>query len=173
METYYKAYLFCPIGWVEIASDDFNIKKISFVNNLDNQSESQKNTPPQYPSILVTCWQQMKDYLSENKQDFDLSTLSLAPEGTPFQQRVWRELLKIPFGTTISYLELARRLGDEKVIRAAAAANGKNPIGIIIPCHRVIGSDGSLTGYAGGLERKKWLLLHEKSSDIKQGELFR
>lgn len=169
---YYKTYIDCPIGWVEIMSDENYIKKISFLNVIENQSENEKMTPPQYPSVLVACWQQMNAYLSESKQDFDLSALSLAPEGTAFQQRVWHELLKIPFGTTISYLELARRLGDEKVIRAAAAANGKNPIAVIIPCHRVIGSDGSLTGYASGLQRKKWLLLHENALQTKQGELF-
>jgi methylated-DNA-[protein]-cysteine S-methyltransferase len=167
---YYKAYIDCPIGWVEMVSDENHIKKISLLNFIEHQNET--ITPPQYPSVLVACWQQMNAYLSESKQDFDLSALSLAPEGTEFQQRVWRELLKIPFGTTISYLELARRLGDEKVIRAAAAANGKNPIAIIIPCHRVIGSDGNLTGYAGGLNRKKWLLLHEKPLQAQQGELF-
>lgn len=168
MQTYYKAYLPSAIGWVEIVTDEECIKTISFLNTIENEVV----TPPQYPSILVACWQEMKAYLSETKQNFDFSTLSLAPNGTDFQQRVWRELLKIPFGSTISYLELARRLGDEKVIRAAAAANGKNPIAIIIPCHRVIGSDGSLTGYAGGLSRKKWLLLHEKSEQPKKGELF-
>ena len=169
---YYKAYLACPLGWVEIVSDENYIKKISFLDIIENQAENEKIATPQYPSVLVACWQQMKAYFSENKQDFDLSALLLAPEGTAFQQRVWRELLKIPFGTTISYLELARRLGDEKVIRAAAAANGKNPIAVIIPCHRVIGSNGSLTGYASGLQRKKCLLLHENALQTKQNELF-
>ncbi len=85
----------------------------------------------------------------------------LRPEGTPFQQRVWQALLDIPFGQTQSYAALSQRLGDPKAIRAVAAANGANPLAIFIPCHRVIGSDGSLTGYAGGLERKAWLLRHE------------
>ena len=85
----------------------------------------------------------------------------LHPSGTEFQKKVWQELLNIPFGKTCSYLELSKKLGDVKAIRAVAAANGKNPLWIVIPCHRVIGSDGSLTGYAGGLWRKKWLLEHE------------
>lgn len=85
----------------------------------------------------------------------------LRPEGTPFQQRVWHALLQIPYGHTLSYSDLSQRLGDLKAIRAVAAANGANPLAIFIPCHRVIGSDGSLTGYAGGLERKAWLLRHE------------
>ena len=96
--------------------------------------------------------------------------MNLNPKGTDFQKTVWNELQKIPFGKTISYLDLAKKLGDEKVIRAAASANGKNPITILIPCHRVIGKDGSLTGYAGGIHRKKYLLELEKG--IKSIELF-
>ena len=92
------------------------------------------------------------------------------PKGTDFQKKVWKALLKIPYGKTISYLDLSKRLGDVKAIRAVAAANGKNPLWIVIPCHRVIGSDGSLTGYAGGLHRKKWLLNHE--GPVKQQSLF-
>ncbi|NOT30461.1 MAG: methylated-DNA--[protein]-cysteine S-methyltransferase [Planctomycetes bacterium] len=87
--------------------------------------------------------------------------LSLAPEGTPFQKRVWAELARIPYGATISYGELARRLGDERAVRAVGRANGANPIPIVVPCHRVIGADGTLTGYAGGLERKQALLTLE------------
>jgi methylated-DNA-[protein]-cysteine S-methyltransferase len=87
--------------------------------------------------------------------------LPLAPEGTPFQQRVWQELRRIPYGETISYLELARRVGDPKSVRAVGRANGANPIAVVVPCHRVIGADGSLTGYAGGLEKKRALLALE------------
>ena len=92
------------------------------------------------------------------------------PQGTAFQQSVWNELLHIPFGSTRTYLEQTKQLGDVKAIRAVASANGKNPIWIVIPCHRVVGSDGSLTGYAGGIWRKKWLLEHE--SGAKQQTLF-
>jgi methylated-DNA-[protein]-cysteine S-methyltransferase len=99
-----------------------------------------------------------------------LFSLKLNPEGTPFQKQVWNELQKIPFGKTISYLELSKRLGDVKAIRAVANANGKNPLWIVVPCHRVIGTDGSLTGYAGGLHRKQWLLEHESLN--KQQSLF-
>jgi methylated-DNA-[protein]-cysteine S-methyltransferase len=94
----------------------------------------------------------------------------LNPQGTAFQLKVWRLLLEIPYGQRISYLELSKRTGDVKAIRAVASANGKNPLWIIIPCHRVVGSDGSLTGYAGGIHRKKWLLDHESPS--KQQSLF-
>jgi methylated-DNA-[protein]-cysteine S-methyltransferase len=102
--------------------------------------------------------EQLDAYFAGELEDFDLT---LAPHGTPFQMRVWDELTKIPFGETISYSELARRLGDPKLVRAVGLANGRNPISIVIPCHRVIGADGSLVGYGGGLERKKWLLEHE------------
>ena len=102
--------------------------------------------------------EQLDAYFAGDREDFDLA---LAPHGTPFQQRVWEELTRIPYGETISYSELARRLGDPKLVRAVGLANGRNPISIVIPCHRVIGADGSLVGYGGGLERKKWLLEHE------------
>ena len=110
---------------------------------------------------------QFEEFFKGERTSFDLK---LSPEGTEFQKRVWNQLRDIPFGKTITYQQMANQLGNPKVIRAAASANGKNPISIIIPCHRVIGSDGSLTGYAGGLHRKKWLLEHE--SPVKQGVLF-
>jgi len=107
------------------------------------------------PKCLPFLKRQLESYFSGNLRDFNIPT---HVEGTDFQQRVWKELLKIPYGQAISYLELARRLGDEKCIRAAARANGANPISILIPCHRVIGSDGSLVGYGGGLDMKEFLL---------------
>ena len=103
--------------------------------------------------------EQMTAYFSGELQSFDLP---LAPEGTPFQKIVWRGLLDIPFGATESYGSLAKRIGHDGAARAVGLANGHNPIGIIIPCHRVIGADGSLTGYGGGIERKQWLLEHER-----------
>ena len=119
------------------------------------------------PLELKETVNQLQEYFDGKRTDF---TFKLNLKGTDFQQKVWRELSKIPFGKTISYLDLAKKLGDPKVIRAAASANGKNPIWIVIPCHRVIGTDGSLTGYAGGLWRKKWLLEHENPSN--QQSLF-
>ena len=104
------------------------------------------------------CTEQLIEYFHGSRQKFDVP---VNQEGTEFQIRVWKELLEIPYGKTISYMDMAKRLGDPKVIRAAAAANGKNPITIIVPCHRVIGSDRSLVGYSGGMWRKKWLLQHE------------
>ena len=107
------------------------------------------------PKSLPFLKRQLESYFSGNLRDFNIPMLAA---GTDFQRRVWKELQNIPYGQTISYLELARRLGDEKCIRAAARASGANPIAILIPCHRVIGSDGSLVGYAGGLDMKEFLL---------------
>ena len=116
---------------------------------------------------LKKCVQQLDEYFTGNRKEFELT---LSPKGTEFQGKVWTELLKVPFGKTRSYLEQSKKLGDVKAIRAVASANGRNPISIIIPCHRIIGSDGSLTGYAGGIWRKKWLLEHESGN--KQQSLF-
>jgi methylated-DNA-[protein]-cysteine S-methyltransferase len=110
---------------------------------------------------------QLKEYFEGNLTHFQFK---MNPNGTDFQKKVWEELLKIPFGKTASYQEVTNKLGDPKAIRAVANANGKNPLWIVVPCHRVIGSDGSLTGYAGGLWRKKWLLEHE--NPVKQQSLF-
>lgn len=113
------------------------------------------------PSVLQEAVTQLQDYFDGKRTHFDFQ---LNPVGTEFQQKVWKGLFEIPFGKTMSYLELAKQLGDVKAIRAVASANGKNPLWIVVPCHRVIGTDGSLTGYAGGLWRKKWLLEHENPS---------
>jgi methylated-DNA-[protein]-cysteine S-methyltransferase len=106
--------------------------------------------------------EQLAQYFAGERTRFDLT---LAPAGTAFQQRVWRALREIAYGTTISYRELARRIGAPDAVRAVGAANGRNPLSLVVPCHRVVGSDGSLTGYAGGLDRKRWLLDHEAECD--------
>jgi methylated-DNA-[protein]-cysteine S-methyltransferase len=108
--------------------------------------------------LLVRAGQQLAEYLAGTRTSFDLP---LDPLGTAFQKRVWETLRAIPYGTTLSYSELARRLGDVRATRAVGAANGKNPIPIIVPCHRVVGANGALTGFGGGLDRKRWLLEHE------------
>jgi len=148
-----------PIGPLVLVGDDTGLQKAYF-GELDKSEELQ-------PEKLSKVKTQLEEYFQGLRTTFELN---LNPDGTPFQRRVWTSLLDIPFGKTKSYQEIANNLGDPKVIRAAASANGKNPIAIIIPCHRVIGSDGSLTGYAGGLHRKQWLLKHE--SPITQIELF-
>lgn len=108
--------------------------------------------------LLMEATQQLREYFEGRRQHF---TLPVAPAGTPFQQRVWRELQKIPWGTTTTYRDIAQRIGRPTAVRAVGSANGRNPVAIVIPCHRVIGSDGSLTGYAGGIATKRRLLQHE------------
>lgn len=154
------AYFTSPLGIIEIKGNDEGIASVHF---LDSEEKETKNNPKN----IQNCIKQLKEYFEGNRTIFDLK---LNPQGTEFQKKVWNQLQEIPFNKTLSYQEMANRLGDPKVIRAAASANGKNPIAIIIPCHRVIGSDGSLTGYASGLHRKKWLLDHE--NPVKQQSLF-
>ena len=139
-----------PLGIAKIEGDENGISVISIAD------EGEISTT--IPVVLQEAVLQLNDYFEGKRIDF---TFKLYPSGTEFQQKVWKGLLKIPFGKTMSYLELSKKLGDVKAIRAVASANGKNPLWIVVPCHRVIGTDGSLTGYAGGLWRKKWLLEHE------------
>lgn len=156
----HKVYIKSPLGTLEIEGDHQGLMAITF---LDREV-----TPTVViPEALQETIKQLDEYFLKKRTVFELK---LNPKGTDFQRKVWQELQTIPFGKTTSYLDMAKKLGDPKVIRAAASANGKNPISVIIPCHRVIGSDGSLTGYASGLHRKKWLLEHE--SPIRQGSLF-
>ncbi|MGB8376021.1 MAG: methylated-DNA--[protein]-cysteine S-methyltransferase [Salegentibacter sp.] len=149
-----KAYLQTPLGTAEICGDENGISEVKITDAEAGSSE-------EVPELLQPAVQQLSAYFGGNLKEFDLK---LNPAGTDFQKKVWAALLNIPYGTTTSYLELSKKLGDVKAIRAVAAANGKNPLWVIVPCHRVIGSDGSLTGYAGGLARKKWLLEHENPS---------
>jgi len=150
-----------PLGIAKIVYEDGGISSITV---LDDKTISPTNSIPKH---FDSCVLQLQEYFNGERQTFDFP---LAPKGTDFQQRVWKALQEIPFGKTTSYLALSKTLGDVKAIRAVANANGKNPLWIVVPCHRVIGSDGSLTGYAGGLWRKKWLIEHE--SPVKQQSLF-
>ena len=153
-------YIETPLGHAKIVGDTDGISSVSI---LDTKVE----LSTVIPESLLDCTTQLKAYFNNQLKSFDLD---LNPEGTTFQKKVWNLLQQIPYGKTISYLDLSKQLGDVKAIRAVAGANGKNPLWIIVPCHRVIGSDGSLTGYAGGLHRKQWLLNHE--SEYKQQTLF-
>ncbi|MBM4174812.1 MAG: methylated-DNA--[protein]-cysteine S-methyltransferase [Ignavibacteria bacterium] len=146
-ETYYNS----PIGLTKITASENGINSVDFI---EEQAEKGLRTHP----ILDECVTQLDEYFKGKRKEF---TVKLNHDGTEFQKKVWNELLKISFGKTVSYLELAKSLGDVKAIRAVGKANSKNKIAIIIPCHRVIGSNGNLTGYAGGLWRKEWLLKHE------------
>jgi methylated-DNA-[protein]-cysteine S-methyltransferase len=156
MET---AFIESPLGITKIIGDENGISVISVL--------SEGTITKKIPKPLQECVSQLQEYFAGQRQDFNFK---LNPQGTDFQQKVWQELLNIPFGKTMSYLDLSKKLGDVKAIRAVASANGRNPLWIVVPCHRVIGTDGSLTGYAGGLWRKKWLLEHESPS--KQQSLF-
>lgn len=149
-----------PLGYTKIEGDTKGISAIKVLNSQDTESLI-------IPEVLQEGVRQLNAYFEGKQQHFNLK---LNLQGTEFQKTVWKALLKIPYGKTITYLELSRKLGNEKAIRAVAHANSKNPIWIVVPCHRVIGSDGSLTGYAGGLQRKQWLLEHE--SPYKQESLF-
>lgn len=139
-----------PIGLIEIIGSGRGVSSLLFVDR-----EEKSNV---VPACLQDCTQQLDEYFKGHRREF---TLKLDMHGTTFQKRVWQELLTIPFGKTVSYLDIALALGDRKIIRAVGGANGKNPICIIVPCHRVIGSNGSLIGYGGGLWRKEWLLKFE------------
>ncbi|WP_432672209.1 methylated-DNA--[protein]-cysteine S-methyltransferase [Flavobacterium sp. SM2513] len=144
-------YIKTPLGTAEITGD---VNGVSAITVLDIEKE----LSTEIPEYLKLCVSELQEYFDSERTEF---TFKLQPQGTAFQQKVWQELAKIPFGKTISYMDLAKKLGDIKAIRAVASANGKNPLWIVVPCHRVIATDGSLTGYAGGLWRKKWLLEHE------------
>lgn len=164
MNILYTTYCKIPIGIAKIVGDNHGIQKVSI---LDNDAIAKEKLLLETPACLQECVLQLKEYFEGKRTSFDLV---VNPKGSSFQIKVWKELLTIPYGKTRSYLEQSRALGEVKAIRAVASANGKNPLWIIIPCHRVIGSDGSLTGYAGGIWRKKWLLAHE--NPVKQQSLF-
>lgn len=153
------AHVQTPLGIAKIVGDENGLSSISVLDDGELTAI--------IPEVLEDAVYQLQEYFDGQRETFDLE---LNPQGTDFQKRVWDGLLQVPYGKTVSYLDLSKTLGDVKAIRAVAAANGKNPLWIVVPCHRVIGSDGSLTGYAGGLHRKKWLLDHE--NPVKQQSLF-
>jgi len=145
-----------PIGVLLLGSDEQQLKSISFdAEHLENVSS--------IPDVLIAAQKQLEEYFSGSRQIFDLS---INPEGTEFQHRVWKQVSAVSYGATKSYVEIAQEVKSQDLSRAVGMANGKNPLPIIIPCHRIIGHNGKLTGYAGGLERKKWLLLHEQNHSV-------
>lgn len=153
-----------PVGILLLQEEEGQLTVASFLND---SPVTKTGTAP--TAVLKQAVQQLNEYFAGTRKLFDLP---LHPAGTDFQQTVWKELIKIPFAETITYLHMAKRLGNVKSIRAAASANGKNPLAIIIPCHRVVGANGKLTGYAGGLHRKQWLLEHEQKSSTHSSILF-
>lgn len=155
MNTMHKLDYVSPIGVIEITGTAEGIYSIMFVERSNPQYLCKKETP----SVLLTCSCQLDDYFSGKRQKF---TISYILDGTLFQRSVWHALTEVPYAQTRSYKEIAASIENEKAVRAVGMTNGKNKISIVIPCHRVIGSNGKLTGYAGGLWRKKWLLQHEE-----------
>ena len=156
------AYVDSPIGTIELRERNGFLTDLNF---RDEKAGAETQTSP----VLSACALQLGEYFSGNRAAFDLP---LAPEGTVFQRDVWNALRKVLFGRTATYGEVARKIGRPSAGRAVGAANGANPISIIIPCHRIVGSDGRLTGYGGGLWRKEWLLRHEKKCADAGGRLF-
>lgn len=156
--AYYKS----PVGITRITAEN------GFITSISIRDEEIEVLPTDDPTLLLAI-QQLDEYFAGTRKDFNLP---IKQEGSDFQQSVWQQLLKIPYGKTISYGQQSKLMNNPLGIRAIASANGKNNLWVVVPCHRVIGSDGSLTGYAGGLWRKKWLLAHEASvAGVGQTEL--
>ena len=146
----YYGYYHSPIGTLEIICSEVALLSVMFIDEKKSTNETN--------SIVEKVIMQIDEYFKGDRKTFDLK---IAWKGTAFQEKIWSQLLAVPYGETRSYIELAMEIGNVHAVRAVGSANGKNNIWIVVPCHRVIGSNGSLTGYAGGLERKKWLLEHE------------
>lgn len=159
--TYYES----PIGLISIGGTEEYISELLFIDNAEEMSHGE----PGITEVIHQCTEELIEYFHGKRKEFQVP---IHQEGTEFQEQVWNQLLHIPYGKTISYLELAEQIGDAKATRAVAAANGKNKIMLLRPCHRVIGSDRSLTGYAGGTWRKKWLLQHEFKTNLGVQTLF-
>ena len=162
MENTYNTTIQTPIGFLEIRTNQNYLLSVSFTDKHIQQSNIQ-------PHILNESVRQIEEYFKGLRKEFNLS---LQPEGTEFQLSVWEKVMKVEYGKTVTYLEIALQTGSKNNTRAVGLANGKNPIPIIIPCHRIIGVNGKLTGYAGGLERKKWLLQHELTFSDNSNLLF-
>jgi methylated-DNA-[protein]-cysteine S-methyltransferase len=164
-DTVWYDYLSTPIGRLLLAADTQGLREVWF-----ETGKHQKDPDPRWqpnPAKLTFARKQLEEYFAGERQTFDLP---LHPLGTQFQVQVWQTLAGIPYGSTISYAELARRIGQPQAVRAVGAANGRNPLPIVLPCHRVIGSDGSLTGFGGGLPTKRFLLAME--DQMAHGDLF-
>lgn len=162
MENIFHTTIFTPVGFLELKTNQDFLFSVSFTENLLPASDFQ-------PPVLKETARQINAYFEGKLKRFDLQ---IHPEGTDFQLKVWEQVMKVEFGKTVSYLEIALQTGSKNNTRAVGLANGKNPIPIIIPCHRIIGVNGKLTGYAGGIEKKRWLLQHEQNLSGKTHLLF-
>jgi len=156
MDSVRYTWLESPVGRLLLAGTDDGLTELAFERGRQPVQPAADWIPAERP--FREAARQLGAYFAGRLREFDLP---LRPEGTPFELEVWRELRRIPYGRTTAYGELARRLGRPSAARAVGLANGRNPLAIVIPCHRVIGANGSLTGYGGGLETKRWLLEHE------------
>lgn len=154
----YKLDYPSPIGVLEIIGTEEAVVSILFTEETEKPVNVKQ---PATPQVLLDAYEQLDEYFKGERQTF---TFPFTVDGTLFQKKVWESLQEIPFGKTASYKEIAVSIGNDQAIRAVGSANGKNKLSIVIPCHRIIGSNGKLTGYAGGLWRKEWLLQHEKES---------
>jgi len=148
----FEAYYSSEIGLIEVKGTEEAILSVNFV---DDKSMGSPDVPP----CVKECVEQIDEYFKGKRKKF---TIEIQLQGTDFQKKVWKQLMKIPYGETVSYKDIAVSIGNKKAVRAVGGANNKNKIAIIVPCHRVIGSDGDLVGFGGGLWRKEWLLRHEK-----------
>lgn len=152
MDKKFFDYYDSPVGILEICTTENELISVLYVDERKESSER--------PGILEEVIKQLDEYFNGDRKNFDIK---FKLQGTEFQQKVWTALTDIPYGETVSYKNIATKIGNEKAVRAVGSANGKNIINIIVPCHRVIGANKSLTGYGGGLHRKSWLLKHEGS----------
>jgi len=155
-------YYYSPIGWIEIQASYDAVTSLVFCDERKKEecNDYLQQTCKSDYTILTECVRQLDEYFSGQLTKFDLP---VSQRGTDFQQNVWNALMGIPFGKTVSYGDVAKMLHHPQAVRAVGAANSKNRVWLVVPCHRVIGANGSLTGYAGGIERKKWLLVHESN----------
>ncbi|MFV0591087.1 MAG: methylated-DNA--[protein]-cysteine S-methyltransferase [Draconibacterium sp.] len=162
MAETFDQYIFTPVGWLEICATEQALVSISFV-------EEEGISSPVQPLVMKQVVCQLNEYFEGVRLDFDVP---LDPVGSDFQKKVWKLVTQVKYGETASYLDIAIASGSEKNTRAVGLANGKNPIPIVIPCHRIIGSNGKLTGYAGGIDKKRWLLQHELQYSVSKNRLF-
>lgn len=154
--TTYSSWYSSPIGTIEITGTLDVITSVLFIES----EPSLFSIPEDTPQVIRDCWHELDDYFKGNRVEF---TVPYRQKGTDFQSRVWQALTTIPYSETASYQDIARSIDNEKAVRAVGTTNGKNKLCILVPCHRIIGANGTLTGYAGGIWRKKWLLEHEQN----------
>jgi methylated-DNA-[protein]-cysteine S-methyltransferase len=166
MPTTYTQIYHSPIGVIKMVADEFCIEQLVFIEDHQVDDSLISSTTP---DVINQCIDELIEYFAGKRKHF---SVAINQAGTDFQQKVWKELYEIPFSKTLSYGELAKKMGDPNLVRAAASANAKNKIAIIVPCHRIVGADRSLVGYAWGKARKKWLLQHEFRLELGVQTLF-